>query len=125
MSLILDAHIVIWKLLDHPLLTPEIRGLLSRQTDPIHFSLAQLWEVEIKIASGRMPRVSDFSTEIAAHGLELVLVEPADVVRAARLPLHHRDPFDRMLIAQALARGLTIITHDRAFAPYAVPIVWA
>jgi PIN domain nuclease of toxin-antitoxin system len=124
MSLILDAHIVIWKLLDHPLLTSEIRDLLSRQTDPMHFSLAQLWEVEIKITSGRMPRISDFSTEIAALGLNLIPIEPADVIRAARLPPHHRDPFDRMLIAQALARDLAIVTHDRAFAPYAVPIVW-
>lgn len=125
MSLILDAHIVIWKLLDHPLLTADVLDLLHRQTDQMHFSLAQLWEVEIKIASGRIPRISDFLTEIAAQGLSLIPIEQADVIRAARLPLHHRDPFDRMLIAQALARDLTIVTHDRAFAPYAVPVVWA
>ncbi len=91
----------------------------------MHCSLAQLWEIEIKIAAGRMPRISDFATEIAALGLNLLLIEPADAIRAARLPRQHGVPFDRMLIAQAQARDLTIVTHDRAFASYSVPVIWA
>lgn len=122
---ILDAHIVIWLIQDHPRLSATIRDLLRRQTETIAMSLAQLWEVEIKIAAGRLPQIADFSHELEILGLELVLIEPSDAIRAARLPRHHGDPFDRMLIAQASARDLTILTHDRAFAPYAVPIVWA
>ncbi len=125
MSLILDAHIVIWLALDHPRLSASARDLLSRQTDTMFCSLAQLWEVEIKVAAGRVPGIFDFSKEIATLGLELVLIEPADAVRAARLPRHHGDPFDRMLIAQAIARNLTILTHDRAFEAYGVPLVLA
>ncbi|MGO9004161.1 MAG: type II toxin-antitoxin system VapC family toxin [Beijerinckiaceae bacterium] len=125
MSLILDAHIVILLALDHPRLSASVRDLLSRQIETMFCSLAQLWEVEIKIAAGRMPEVFDFSKEIATLGLELVLIEPADAIRAARLPRHHGDPFDRMLISQAITRDLTILTHDRAFEPYAVPVVWA
>jgi len=125
MSLILDAHIVIWLVLDHPRLSVNIRDLLHRQTETIFCSLAQLWEVEIKVAAGRIPGIFDFSKEIAPLGLELVHIELADAIRAARLPRHHGDPFDRMLIAQAIARDLTIVTHDRAFESYAVPVVWA
>ena len=123
--LILDAHIVIWLMLDHPRLSAAVRDLFRRQTETIGFGLAQLWEVEIKMAAGRLPQIADFLHELEILGLELVLIDPADAIRAARLPRHHGDPFDRMLIAQALARDLTIVTHDRAFEPYGVPVVWA
>lgn len=123
--MIVDAHVAVWIILDHPRLGESARELLLGRTDTIYFSLAQLWEVEIKIAAGRMPEISDFSSEIAALGLELVRIEPTDAIRAARLPRHHGDPLDRMLIAQALARDLTIVAHSRAFEPYAGPIVWA
>jgi PIN domain nuclease of toxin-antitoxin system len=123
--LILDAHIAIWSVTRNPLLRSEIAGLISEQTESIGISLAQLWEVEIKIAAGRLPAIIDFSRAIETLGLELVRIEPADAIRAARLPRHHGDPFDRMLIAQAIARDLTIVTHDRAFEAYAMPVVWA
>jgi PIN domain nuclease of toxin-antitoxin system len=123
--LILDAHVVIWSVSQSPLLRSDIAGIITEQTEAIGVSLAQLWEVEIKIATGRLPAIADFSRAIEILGLEIVLIEPADAIRAARLPRHHGDPFDRMLIAQAQARDLTIVTHDRAFESYAVPVVWA
>jgi PIN domain nuclease of toxin-antitoxin system len=125
MNLILDAHIVIWSALRSPRLTAEITDLISEQTEPIGCSLAQLWEVEIKIASGKMLEIKSFLHEIEKLGLELVPIEPADAIRAAHLPRHHGDPFDRMLIAQAQARDMTIVTHDRIFGSYTVPVIWA
>lgn len=125
MRLVLDAHVVVWLAIESPRLSVRVRGFLVGQTETIGYSLAQLWEIEIKIAAGRLPGISDFLRETEVLGLELVHIDAADAVRAAHLPRHHGDPFDRMLIAQALARDLTIVTHDRAFEPYTVPIVWA
>jgi PIN domain nuclease of toxin-antitoxin system len=125
MRLILDAHVVIWLAIESPQLSAQTKDFLVGQKEAIGYSLAQLWEVEIKIAAGRIPAILDFLRATEALGLELLPILAADAVRAAHLPRHHGDPFDRMLIAQALARDLTIVTHDRAFEPYAVPIVWA
>ncbi len=125
MNLILDAHIVIWSVIPNLMLSPSIKGLIDAQTEPVGFSIAQFWEVEIKIAAGRLQGLGDLSEIVRTLSLELVPIEPDDAIRAARLPLHHRDPFDRMLIAQAQARGLTIVTHDKIFGSYAVPVIWA
>jgi PIN domain nuclease of toxin-antitoxin system len=125
MRLILDAHIVIWSVTNDPRLAAQILELIAGQVDPIAFSVAQLWEVEIKAAARLMPGVPDFAGAVVALNLELLPILPDDAVRAAHLPRHHGDPFDRMLIAQALARDLMIVTHDRAFEPYVVPILWA
>jgi PIN domain nuclease of toxin-antitoxin system len=125
LRLILDANIVLWSLQKNPLLPRAVARLIGEQTEVIGFSVAQFWEVEIKIAAGRIPAFVDFSDAVETLGLQLVPIEPADTIRAAALPPHHGDPFDRLLIAQALARDLTIVTHDRAFEPYAVPVVWA
>jgi PIN domain nuclease of toxin-antitoxin system len=72
-----------------------------------------------------MPRQADFSRAIAALGLECLPIVEADAVRAASLPLHHRDPFDRMIVAHAINHGLTVVTHDRLFERYPAGILWA
>jgi PIN domain nuclease of toxin-antitoxin system len=125
MRLILDAHIVIWLALDDPKLSIDMRETLSNELEPIGCSLAQLWEVEIKIASSRLPALPSFLKALNDFDIGLVPIEPADAIRAAHLPRHHGDPFDRMLIAQAQARQLTIVTHDKIFGSYTVPVIWA
>lgn len=125
MNLILDAHIVIWSVIPNLTLSSTINDLINAQTEPVGFSIAQFWEVEIKIASGRLEGLGDLSEIVRNLSLELVPIEPADAVRAAHLPPHHGDPFDRMLIAQAQARDLTIVTHDKIFGSYTVPVIWA
>jgi PIN domain nuclease of toxin-antitoxin system len=125
MNLILDAHIVIWSVIPNLMLSQTIRDLINAEKEPVGFSIAQFWEVEIKMAAGRLRGLDDLSEIIKNLSLELVPIEPADAIRAARLPRHHGDPFDRMLIAQAQARGLTIVTHDKIFGSYTVPVIWA
>jgi PIN domain nuclease of toxin-antitoxin system len=125
MNLILDAHIVIWSVIPNLMLSRTISDLINAQEEPVGFSIAQFWEIEIKMAAGRLQGLDDLSEIVRNLGLELLPIEPADAIRAAHLPRHHGDPFDRMLIAQAQARGLTIITHDRIFGSYAVPVIWA
>ena len=90
-------------------------------------SLATLWEIGLKASRGRLDlrhgfegflqRVRELQTMFLQVGIE-------DIVRSAALPFHHRDPFDRMLIAQALAEGIPIVTSDRRFAAYGVEVVW-
>ncbi len=91
----------------------------------VFFSSANVWEIEIKAALGKLERPA---TEVAqaarAQGFAELPITSAHAVRAARLPMHHRDPFDRMLIGQAMEEGLTVVTSDALFAPYGVD-VWA
>ena len=92
-------------------------------------SLASAWELCVKVAAGKLlgnhaaligsPQV--FLDQLSASGLELLAIEPAHVFATRHLPLHHRDPFDRLLIAQAAIEGLTIVTADRVFATYGTP----
>jgi PIN domain nuclease of toxin-antitoxin system len=125
MNLILDAHIVIWSVIPNLMLSHTISDLINAQKEPVGFSIAQFWEVEIKIAARRLQGLDDLSEIVRNLNLELVPIEPSDAIRAAHLPRHHGDPFDRMLIAQAQSRGLTIVTHDKIFGSYAVPVIWA
>ena len=83
-------------------------------------SAASIWELEIKLASGKLRIEVELLDEVIRVGYSLLAVMPQHGVAAARLPLHHRDPFDRMLIAQAQLEGLTIVTRDPRFAPYSV-----
>ena len=110
-------------MLGEPRLPPEaVETIAKRQM--LFVSVASVWEFEIKSASGRFPGNVDLLEAVAALRCELLSVEAKDAVAAARLPPHHGDPFDRMIIAQARRRDPTIATHDRAFERYATPILW-
>ena len=86
-------------------------------------SVASLWEIEIKRASEKLHLAGDLLGEIEHAGFDILAIGPAHAVAAARLPLHHTDPFDRMLIAQAQLEGLTIVTRDPRFEPYSVAVL--
>lgn len=85
-------------------------------------SAASIWELEIKRAAGRLRAPDDLVERADSAGFERLLITIEHAQDAARLPRHHRDPFDRMLVAQALAEGLTLATADAALAQYGVPI---
>lgn len=92
--------------------------------------MASIWEIGVKISVGKlnMPDGVDFlflvEKEIKTSSLILLLIRVSHVSVVLRLPLHHRDPFDRMLVAQAIAEGLSLITSDPAMKRYPVPVVW-
>lgn len=93
--------------------------------DHVLVSLASAWEIAIKRSTRRLAIEESVEDGIADAGFEPLPISFRHVERVATLPLHHRDPFDRMLVAQALDAGLTLVTHDRQLAPYGVPILWA
>jgi PIN domain nuclease of toxin-antitoxin system len=93
--------------------------------DAVFISIATVWELEIKRSIGKLKLPIDDWARVEASGLEFLSVELADAVRAAHMPRIHRDPFDRMMVAQALARDLTLITRDARLPEYGVPTLKA
>jgi PIN domain nuclease of toxin-antitoxin system len=121
MSLLLDTHIVLWWLSDDPTLAAEIKNRLDHEPD-VYVSAATIWEVAIKQSMGKL-KPDDLPERVRDSGFRRLDITAEHGIAAARLPLLHRDPFDRVLIAQALQHGLTIATVDADVAGYAVPLL--
>ena len=118
-----DAHVLLWALADDSALTRERRAQIEDPANDVFVSAASAWEIEIKRAAGRLRAPEDLLGAIAATGLSPLDVTLEHGVAAGRLPLHHRDPFDRLLIGQAQLEGMALVTHDAALAAYPVAIL--
>jgi PIN domain nuclease of toxin-antitoxin system len=114
MSLLLDTHVVLWWLADDPTLSADIKARLDHEPD-VYVSSATIWEVAIKQAIGKLKEPADLPERVRDSGFRPLPITADHAIAAARLPLIHRDPFDRMLIAQARCEDLTLVTRD----PYA------
>ncbi len=122
MRLLLDTHVVLWWRADDPALGRGARSAIAA-ADLVMVSAASAWEVAIKTALGRLRIPGDFEEGVEASGFAKLPISFAHAAEAGRLPAHHGDPFDRMLVAQAHLEGLTIVTRDRALSSYGVPIL--
>lgn len=124
MLLLLDTHVLLWWEENSRRLGPAARAAI-RAADVVYVSAASAWEAEIKRAQGNLVFAGDFNDMIRANNFaELpVSVQHATALRA--LDTHHRDPFDRMLIAQASVEGCTLVTADQQLAVYGVPLIQA
>ena len=120
MILLLDAHVVLWTVAEPSQLAPEARRAIEDPANDVIVSAASTWELEIKRASGRLRFDVDLIAELARLGIAVVPITADDAIDAGRLPLHHRDPFDRMLIAQTRRLGAVVVTRDPAFDRYEV-----
>ncbi len=118
---LLDSHVLIWSLYQRSKLPLRYRPVLEGEA-PSWISVATVWENEIKKKVGRLAIPDAIWSQAAEVGHRFIAIEQAHAIEAARLPIHHGDPFDRMLIAQARSEGLTILTVDRAFAAYDVAV---
>lgn len=121
MILLLDAHALLWWMTDSPTLSVAARRVIAEPANDVLVSTATIWELAIKRASGKLPVPMDIPAAIERAGFGAIAITGADAEAAAALPSHHRDPFDRMLIAQALRLEAVIVSRDRAFADYQVP----
>ena len=133
MRALLDTCTFVW-LLSAPERVPQpARDRLEREADAILVSAASVWELSIKQKLGKLGELSPLARNLAAFvrlGIDTYLLEelsitPTHAALAGDLPLHHRDPFDRMLVAQARLESLTVFSPDTAFDPYEVPRAWA
>ena len=123
-GLLLDTHVVLWWRADDPRLGSAAREAIAI-ADFVHVSAASVWEAGIKMRLGRLRLPEPFAKGVADSGFSELPVRFAHAERAAELPGHHDDPFDRMLIAQAQVEGLTLVTHDRVIWQYDVPVLQA
>jgi PIN domain nuclease of toxin-antitoxin system len=125
---LLDTHVWLWWLTSPELLSPPAHDVLKRGSNELILSAASCWEIAIKHSLGKLklPESPDrlIPRTAAEGGVELLPVSPAHALRVASLPLHHRDPFDRLLIAQAQAENLAIVTRDPMFKLYDVGVRW-
>lgn len=118
MRLLLDTHIVLWALADAPQLKPATRRLIEA-ADEVHVSAASIWEVAIKARLGKIVAdPAELAAAITESGFLELPVSAAHAAGVAGLPLHHHDPFDRLLLAQALAEPLRLLTADAVLAAY-------
>ena len=123
-GLLLDTHVVLWWRADDPRLGRAAREAIAI-ADFVHVSAASVWEAGIKMRLGRLRLPEPFAKGVADSGFSELPVRFAHAERAAELPGHHDDPFDRMLIAQAQVEGLTLVTQNRVIWQYDVPVLQA
>jgi len=123
MNLFLDTHILLWWLDDNASLSAEAREGLTDTDNIVILSAAVIWEIRIKQAIGKLKITPDFYDVIKNEGFEMLPVTPDHAFAVGDLPMHHRDPFDRILIAQAILEDFTIVTHDTIFSKYPVSVL--
>ena len=120
--LLLDTHAFLWWRSAPRRLGPGARNIIA-EAETVHVSMASAWEAAIKISIGQLKLESRFEDGVLESGFQPLPIKFRHIDRLASLPFLHRDPFDRMLIAQALADGLTIVTEDRRIADYEVALL--
>ncbi len=123
MNLLLDTHVLIWWDEGRRLSSEARRAI--READDVYVSAASAWEIAIKAGLGRLKPSRTVEQAAAESGFLELPVTFRHAARVASLPPHHRDPFDRLLVAQAAEEGLALVSRDPAFGPYGVTIVRA
>ena len=123
MRVLLDTQIVLWAFIRPDMINFEERALLQASENRLFVSVVSIWEAAIKAGLGKLDVPEDFPELIRSReDLWLLPIEVEHVWRVRRLPHHHRDPFDRLLVAQASVEGLTLMTRDRDIRAYDIPI---
>jgi len=118
-SYLIDTHILLWWLFDEPKLNSDCRAIIRNPSNNILVSSASAWEIATKYRLGKLPEadplVKDYQTILTQARFRELVITAVHALRAGSLPIKHRDPFDRMLMAQAELENLTLITYDPAF----------
>ncbi len=125
MNYLLDSHTFLWWVDDSRQLSDISREIIHDGSNRIFLSLASQWEIGIKVSIGRLEFPMDqLEDTVEQNGFELLAMTTKHIIESTSLPMHHRDPFDRMLIAQARLESLTLISKDAVFPDYDVALVW-
>ena len=128
MRALLDTHTLLWWILEDPALSQTARETIAETSNTILVSAASAWELAIKFRSGKLPRagdlVSNFLSEVEREGFQLLPISAEHGIRAGLLAGPHKDPFDRMLIAQSQAENTPIISNEIVFENYGIRRLW-
>ena len=124
MRLLLDTHVVLWQLSGERELPAPVRDAIAT-ADDLLFSVVSFAEVGLKVSAGKLEVPDDLQARIADSGVRTLGLSPAHGLAVADLPVHHRDPFDRLIIAQAMIERLTVVTADTRFQAYGIELLTA
>lgn len=128
MRALLDTHAFLWWITNDPRLSRKVHEIISDSENELFLSVSSGWEMAIKVGLGRLqlpPNLEHFILEqMALNAIESLPVQMSHALHVYKLPAHHRDPFDRMLIAQAQLENLPILTVDPQIARYSVKVIW-
>jgi PIN domain nuclease of toxin-antitoxin system len=122
-TLLLDTHVVLWAFADPDRLSTTVRARIADSRNTVHVSAATIWEVEIKRALGKLRAPDGLHALCVERGFDPLDISFEHAVAAGSLPPHHADPFDRMLIGQAIVEGATVVTADPAFSRYDIDVL--
>ena len=128
MKLLLDTHTALWWINEHEKLSKKAKAMLLNDSHTLHISIVSAWEISIKVSLGKLfglnGGVRTFLAKLEDMPVDLFPLTPRHVEMVETLPFHHRDPFDRLLVATAKVDGMTILTRDENIHLYDVPSVW-
>ncbi|MEG4588249.1 type II toxin-antitoxin system VapC family toxin [Microcoleus sp. MOSTC5] len=128
MRLLLDTHTFIWYVTDNPRLSAHVKLLIEDENNEKLVSIASIWEMAIKHSIGRLnfslPFMEFVGEQLTVSNIGLLEINLQHIEVVASLPLHHRDPFDRLIIAQSMAEQIPILSVDAIFDAYAIARVW-
>lgn len=125
MNLLLDTHVLLWWLDDHPRLSGRAKATLADGKNLVFVSAVVIWEIRIKQALGKLKIPDDFQSVLREQPFETLDITVEHAHAVGDLPDHHRDPFDRMLVAQAQVERLTLVSHDVSLKRYKIPFLMA
>jgi PIN domain nuclease of toxin-antitoxin system len=128
MRLILDTHVFLWWIIDSPQLSSRVRDVMRNQANELFLSVASAWEIAIKVNLGRL-RLPDrpdrfIPGQLMKNAIEPLPVEMSHALYVSRLPAIHRDPFDRIIIAQSILEKMPVVTRDTDIAKYKIKTLW-
>ena len=128
MNLLLDTHTLLWILMDDKKLSKKARRLYLSENNDIYLSVASIWEIAIKVSIGKLnlsePLKEFITNHIEGNNIKLLAIETEDTYPIESLPFHHRDPFDRLIIAQSMTRSYPILSVDNNFDAYPIKRIW-
>jgi len=128
MKLLLDTHAFLWFIMGNPNLSANARALIEDLANEKFLSVASVWEIAIKVSIGKLALSAQFNTlipqQLSVNGFELLNLEVRHAAALINLPFHHRDPFDRLLIAQAIVEQMQIVSTDSTFDAYPIQRLW-
>lgn len=123
MRLLLDTHALLWWLDDDPSLSAEARAAVASRANQVYVSAASWWEAGVKQATGKLRLTDDFEETVLRQPFLPLPLTGRHMLESARLPMIHKDPFDRMLVAQCRSEGLALVSRDQLLAGYGIELV--
>lgn len=128
MRLLLDTHVFLWWVNDAPELSAKARATIRKGQNECFLSVVSAWEMAIKVSTGKLalsqPVERFIPEQLAANGFRLLEIDFRHVARVESLPFHHRDPFDRLLVAQSMSEKMSVVSADTVLSEYGIKRIW-